>query len=154
MSLITRIQSWGDHHHPKWLDYFRIALGVTLIWKGIAFALNLHAFTNLMNQVSIGTATSISFGAHLIIVLHIIGGLLITIGSRTRISCLLNIPILIGAVFFVNMRDDIFRPYAELWLSYFVLLGLICFLIEGDGILSIEYEKNKTFKAGNGQSII
>jgi len=56
-------------------------------------------------------------------------------------SCLLNLPILLVALFFVNLGDDIFRPYSEIWLSAFVLIGLICFLIEGDGKISIEYEK-------------
>lgn len=146
MNLISKIRNWGDHHHPKWLDYFRIVLGMILVWKGVQFALNLHAFTELMKDASLGTATSISLFAHLIIVLHIIGGLLIAVGSKTRICCMLNLIILVGAVFFVNMRDDIARPYAELWLSSFVLLGLILFLIEGDGVLSIEHEKEVSAK--------
>lgn len=141
MNKINKIQQWGDHHHPKWLDYFRIALGLVLIWKGVAFALNLSAFTNFMNDVSIGSAASISLLAHLIIFLHIVGGLLITLGTRTRLFCLLNLPILIYAVFFINFRADLFRPYSEIWLSGFVLIGLICFFIEGDGKLSIEYEE-------------
>ena len=144
MKLLTKLRNWGDHHHPQWLDYFRIALGLILIWKGVAFWTNLGAFSNLMNETSILTATSISLVAHVIIVLHIIGGLLIVIGSHTRVSCLLNLPILLVAVFVVNMRDDIFRPYAEVGLSVFVLLGLICFLIEGDGVLSIEHEKKNS----------
>ena len=141
MSLLIKIRNWGDRHHPKWLDYFRIVLGLILVWKGIAFLTNLHAFNKLMDATNMIGAASISLVAHIIIVFHIIGGLLIIIGSHTRMSCLLNLPILFVAVFFVNMRDDIFRPYSEIWLSYFVLVGLICFLIEGDGKISIEYEK-------------
>jgi len=142
MSLLVKIRTWGDHHHPQWLDYFRILLGLVLIWKGVAFLINLDAFNSLMSKTNLIAAASISLAAHIVIVLHIIGGLLIVIGSRTRTSCLLNIPILFFAVFFVNTREDIFRPYAEIWLSSFVLIGLICFLIEGDGIISIEHERN------------
>jgi len=141
MSIITKIQTWGDTHHPKSLDFLRIALGVILIWKGVAFALNLHSFTILMENAGLGTSVSISFMAHLIIVLHILGGLLIALGSHTRTFCLLNLPVLIVAVFFVNLSQDIFRPYAELWLSSLVLVGLLVFLVMGDGRLSIEYEK-------------
>lgn len=141
MNIISRIQDWGDNHHPKWLDYIRIVLGLVLIWKGIAFALNLHAFTSLMENSGLGTAVSISMIAHLIIALHIIGGLLITLGTNTRMFCLLNIPILIVAVFFVNLPEQVFRPYSEFWFSCIVLVGLICFLIEGNGVLSIERER-------------
>ena len=141
MKLLSKIQEWGDQHHPQWLDYLRILLGLTLIWKGIAFALNLHAFTSLMENSGIGTAVSISLIAHLIIAFHLLGGLMITLGTHTRLFCLLNLPILLVAVFFVNLPGNVFSPYSELWLSGAVLLGLICFFIEGDGVLSIENEK-------------
>lgn len=144
MKLLTKIQFWGDHHHPKWLDFFRIALGVILIWKGILFATNLSAFTALMMQYRLGTAVALSLIAHLIIGLHIIGGLFIVIGSHTRLFCLLNIPILLVAVLFVNLSQNIFRPYAEFWLSCSVLAALICFLIEGDGVWSVEHQNEVT----------
>ena len=141
MNILNKIQAWGDQHHPKWLDYFRIVLGLTLIWKGIAFALNLEAFTSLMENSGIGAAVSISLIAHLIIMFHLIGGLMIALGTHTRLFCILNLPILLVAVFFVNLPAHVFRPYSEVWLSGLVLAGLICFLIEGDGVLSIENEK-------------
>ncbi|WP_131535937.1 DoxX family protein [Pedobacter nototheniae] len=141
MNMLKKIQNWGDHHHPKWLDFFRMALGVVLVWKGIAFALNLDAFNGLMRGAMLGTAISISLLAHLIIVLHIIGGLAIALGTQTRLFSLLNLPILIGAVFFVNLSENIFRPYSEFWFSVAVLIGLACFLIEGNGILSIENQR-------------
>ncbi|CAM3732961.1 DoxX family protein [Mucilaginibacter galii] len=140
MKLLTKIQIWGDHHHPQWLDLFRIALGVILIWKGILFALNLDAFTALMMQHRLGTAVVLSLAAHLIIGLHVIGGFFITIGSHTRLFCLLNLPILIVAVLFVNLSQNIFSPYAEFWLSCSVLAALVCFLIEGDGVWSVEHQ--------------
>jgi putative oxidoreductase len=140
MKLLIKVLNWGDRHHPMWLDLFRIALGLVLIWKGISFAINLSAFTNLMMNAGLGTAVFISLIAHLIIGLHMLGGLFIAIGSHTRTFCLLNLPILLIAVFFVNLGANIFRPYAEFWLSCSVLLALVCFLIEGDGKLSVEHE--------------
>ncbi|SDL50891.1 DoxX family protein [Pedobacter antarcticus] len=154
MEIVSKIQEWGDRNHPQWVDYFRIALGITLIWKGVAFAMNLHAFTDLMDNAGLGTAVSISLIAHTIIALHIIGGLLIALGSNTRLFCLLNIPILFTAVFFVNMPGHIMRPYSELWLSATVLIALFCFLIEGDGKLSIEYKKSQQIIEQNNTSQI
>ncbi|MBS7563205.1 DoxX family protein [Mucilaginibacter sp. Bleaf8] len=138
MKLLTKIQHWGDCHHPKWLDYFRIALGIVLIWKGLAFAANLGAFTKLMMDSMLGTAVCISILAHLIIILHIAGGFFIAIGSYTRLFCLLNLPVLLVAVLFVNVQQSYLKPYSEYWLSVSVLLGLVCFLIEGNGVLSVE----------------
>lgn len=143
MNFINKIVTWGDSHHPKELDYFRIVLGLILIWKGVEFSLNLHAFSNLMRASNLGFAASISLIAHLIIVFHIIGGLLIALGTYTRVFCLLNIPILITAVLFVNPNPEVLKPYAEFWLSVVVLLGLVCFLIQGNGKLSVEYQKEQ-----------
>ncbi|MFD1257280.1 DoxX family protein [Mucilaginibacter terrae] len=141
MKLLIKVLNWGDRHHPMWLDFFRIALGLVLIWKGVSFALNLSAFTSLMMNAGLGTAVFISLIAHLIMGLHLIGGLFIAIGSHTRTFCLLNLPVLLGAVFFVNLSPNIFSPYAEFWLSCSVMLALLCFLIEGDGKLSVEHER-------------
>jgi putative oxidoreductase len=141
MNMLKKIENWGDHHHPKWLDFFRILLGLVLMWKGIDFYINMQAFSNLMRGAFLGTAISISLLAHFIIVLHIIGGLSITLGTYTRTFCLINLPILIGAVFFINISGGIFKPYSEFWISISVLAGLICFAIEGNGYLSVERQK-------------
>jgi putative oxidoreductase len=141
MKVLTKIQEWGDQHHPKWLDFIRMALGLTLMWKGIEFAFNLHAFTGLMENAGLGTAVSISVMAHTIIALHLIGGLMIALGSHTRMFCLLNLPVLLVAVFYVNLPGQIFRPYSEFWFSCIVAVALICFFVEGDGIISIENDR-------------
>lgn len=149
MDIFKKIQQWGDLHHPIWLDYLRITLGLILIWKGVIFATNLESFNHLMRGAALGTAFSISLFAHLIILLHLIGGLAIALGTNTRLFCLLNIPVLFGAVFFVNLSQGIFVPYSEFWFSTFVLAGLVCFLIEGNGRLSVEYYANPRIKAQN-----
>ncbi|RZM20498.1 MAG: DoxX family protein [Pedobacter sp.] len=138
MSTLKRMQNWGDRHHPVWLDFLRIILGLVLIWKGIAFYLNIGAFSTLMHNAHLGTAVGISMIAHFIIVVHILGGVAIALGTYTRSFCLVNLPILIGAVFFINLSPIILRPYSELWLSISVLVGLLIFIIEGNGKLSVD----------------
>jgi len=152
MSLLKKIQQWGDLHHPIWLDYLRITLGLILIWKGVMFATHLESFNHLMRGAALGTALSISIFAHLIILLHLIGGLAIALGTHTRLFCLFNIPILVGAVFFINLSQGIFVPYSEFWFSTFVLAGLICFLIEGNGRLSVEFYANPGISSGKKQA--
>ncbi|WP_442592059.1 DoxX family membrane protein [Pedobacter sp. AW31-3R] len=140
MNLLTKIQNWGDRHHPQWLDYVRIALGLTLIINGVALASNLHYFTVLMHSAMLTTALSISLIAHLIIVVHIIGGILIALGTHTRESCVFNILAVIAAIIFVSMQTHIFAPYSLFWFCAAIFLALICFFVEGDGVLSIEHE--------------
>lgn len=147
MNALTKIQNWGDRHHPKWLDIFRVILGLILIWKGVAFIMNLRALTAYLIESRIddklSIAISINLLVHVIIALHLIGGFCIALGINTRLCCLLNLPVLIGAVFLVNLQHVLFRPYAEFWLSVLVLLGLICFFIEGNGVWMVEPGKEK-----------
>lgn len=146
MKVLTKIQNWGDHHHPKWLDFFRIALGAVLMWKGIAFLTHLSTLTTYLIQSglddSIGSMATISLIAHLIIALHLIGGLCIAVGAHTRLFSLLNLPILLVAVFYVDLQHSLFTPYADRWLAAIVTLGLICFMIEGDGVLLIDHAEH------------
>ena len=140
MNILTKIEKWGDTHHPGWIDIFRMALGLVLVWKGVEFALNLDAFSRLMATTGLMTSLGISLSAHVIIFFHIIGGLMIAIGTHTRTSCLFQIPILLIAVFYVNLPEHVFAPYSEFWLSVSVLIALVFFLIEGNGRLSVEHE--------------
>ncbi|GAC1307549.1 MAG: hypothetical protein NVSMB24_19610 [Mucilaginibacter sp.] len=49
--------------------------------------------------------------------------------------------LLIGAVFLVNLKYNVLKPYSGIWLSLIVLFGLIGFLIEGNGQFAIETKK-------------
>jgi len=65
MKTLEKIQDWGDHHHPKWLDIFRIALGLVLIWKSIEFILNLNALADFLRETGLTDqiGTSVFFNA-------------------------------------------------------------------------------------------
>ena len=75
---------------------------------------------------------------------NLLGGLLILIGMWTRLMCLLQIPILIGAIVFINSQKGGF-PESELALAILSLLLVIFFLIEGSGPLSLDvyFERNR-----------
>jgi putative oxidoreductase len=89
---------------------------------------------------------SLSFDAFVIVMLshyvvcaHLLGGVLLTLGLLTRFACLIQIPILIGAIFFVNSSGGYFKPFSELLLSVVVLLLLGLFLVVGNGPWSFEW---------------
>lgn len=144
MKTISKIQEWGNTHHPAWFDFFRIALGLVLMCKGIQFALNLDAFSEMMAVSKLPASFAISLVAHLVILTHIIGGLMIVLGTGTRLACLVLIPILLVAIFYVNLPENVVKPYSELWLSVSVLVALVFFMVEGDGRISVDYEKSDT----------
>ena len=148
MTTLEKIMFWGDHHNPKWLVFFRIALGLALVWKGIAFILNLNVLADFLHDTgltdSISASVSISVLADLIIALHLIGGVCIALGLRTRLFCLLNLPVLLGAVFLVDLKQSVLKPYSEIWLSIIVLLAVIGFIIEGNGQFAVEQEVQET----------
>jgi uncharacterized membrane protein YphA (DoxX/SURF4 family) len=69
---------------------------------------------------------------------HLLGGVLIIVGLLTRIAVIAQIPVLLGAVFFINARSGIFSLQSEFGLSLLVLLLLIFFLVEGGGPFSLD----------------
>ncbi len=149
MNLLQKIEYWGEHHHPKWLDVIRIALGIFLVYKGIDFLRNMGEMTGLMtnNKLLFGSFKVVILG-HLIVFAHIIGGLLLAVGFYTRFACLIQIPILLGAVLFINISGDMMRPYSEMIISIVVLLLLIAFLIIGNGPWSYEKMSEQEEKKG------
>jgi len=136
MNYLQRIEHWGDTHHPKYLDILRIALGVFLCFKGIEFANNSNLLSELMSQqVPFSTLLLLLLG-HYIIFAHIIGGFLLAIGLLTRFACLIQIPILLGAIIFVN--GDMTNHFSQLILSLIVLALLVYFMIIGSGPWSLD----------------
>ena len=144
MNILQRFERWGDSHHPKWLDIIRIALGLFLCYKGIDFLQNMGVLIGQMkDKVPFGSFAFILVG-HYTVFAHILGGILIAAGFFTRFACLIQIPILLGAIIFINSSGDMLRPYSELFLSILVLLLLIYFLIIGNGPWALKFnEKEK-----------
>jgi putative oxidoreductase len=61
---------------------------------------------------------------------------LIFLGLFTRLAAVLQIPVVFGAVFFVNIMS--YYVNSELWLSIMVLALLMLFTVIGSGPLSID----------------
>lgn len=139
MNLAQRLEVWGDRHHPKWLDIVRIVLGIFLCYKGIEFLQNMSMLMNMMtNSLSFSAFVLILF-SHYIVFSHLLGGILLALGLLTRFACLIQIPILLGAIIFVNSSGGVLNPFSELLLSILILVLLILFLIIGNGPWSFEW---------------
>jgi putative oxidoreductase len=131
-----RIEHWADAHHPVWVDFVRMALGIFLFMKGVMFIQDTQALQSIMSNsqfqwVSLGLAHYVAFA-------HLVGGLFIAMGLITRVAILFQIPILLGAVFFINPQRGFYSQNTELWSSLIVLILLIFFLVWGSGKLSVD----------------
>jgi len=133
MNLVQRVEHWGDTHHPQWLDIVRIALGAFLCFKGVEYLYNMGTMLNLItNRMAFGSFSSMLMSNYIAFA-HLLGGILLILGVLTRFACLIQIPILLGAIFFINLSPEMYRPFSELLLSILVLLLLILFLVVGNG---------------------
>lgn len=149
MSVVTNVENWGNSHRPGFLDLFRIALGIFLTYKGIEFITH-------MNDLQMTTAgTNVAFAgaavAHYVVFAHILGGPMIAVGLFTRIVCVIQLPILIGAVIFVNYPKGFLSlgNQMELTASIVVLAGLVVFVIFGAGKYSIDAKRRKEMEASH-----
>jgi len=136
MKYLHQIDVWSSKHHPKWLVTIRALLGLSLMVKGIQFIKNDAELEQLINQTSV--SQNFLWLNTFIPWLHLLGGSMIVVGLFTRLSVLLQIPILLGAVFFVNSKYSHLANGADLTFSILVLLMLFFFLVEGGGIFSLD----------------
>lgn len=148
MNLIQKLEYWGDRHHPKWLDIIRIALGVFLCYKGVDFLRNTSDLISLMKLTSPFGEFVIILIAHYVAFAHILGGFALTLGLFTRAACVIQIPVMLGAIIFVNINATkaVFSPYSELFLSVIILLLLVYFLIIGNGPISVKMPPEEHLK--------
>lgn len=137
MNYIERIERWGETHRPKWVDFVRIALGIFLLLKGVEFATHMNRLMLMIGDLPFGNFMMTIVG-QVVLFAHIIGGFFIATGLLTRLASLLQIPILIAAVF-----TNLFNQFSELSLSILVLALLVYFMITGSGRLSLDWYINR-----------
>lgn len=136
MYILDKIDAWSERHHPKWIDLLRVLLGLILFYKGIYFISHTEDIVKELQNTNLNfLAISI---AHYVVAAHIMGGLLITLGLLTRVAVLFQLPVLLGAIIFVNLPKGLFSVSSESELSILVLFLLIFFLFEGSGPLSVD----------------
>ena len=135
MGTLQQIHRWSLTHHPRWLVVMRVALGLCLFVKGIFFLANTSTLEELVKGSLVANRSD--WMVIFITWSHLLGGFLIIIGLLTRWAVLLQIPILMGAIIFINTQRDAFGAF-ELPFALMVLLLLIFFLIEGGGPISLD----------------
>jgi putative oxidoreductase len=145
MNVIQKVEHWGDAHQVKWLGIVRIVLGLIIFSKGIALISDTsHQQEILLKNSVFGFSEMMSSVAiHLVAFAHLVGGILIAIGLVTRFAVVIQIPILVCAIFFVNLTHGFSPINSELWLSIIVLCLLVLFWITGSGAFSVDQQIKK-----------
>jgi putative oxidoreductase len=137
------------HDQPRWLTILRILLGLTLLWRAISFIRDTAALKSMIQASGVSAfAQNSGLLVFLTTFLNLLGGLFIAVGLFTRTSSIVQIPILIIAAFFVNIKAAGQSSF-ELILSIIVLFLLILFAIKGSGSLSADEYFRSYYKAGN-----
>ena len=139
MNVLNRIDRWSISHNPRWLILFRVILGTCLFIQGITFINNIQHLQQQIENSSLRSLDDSFWLAPIIISwIHILGGVLITLGLFTRPAVLVQIPIVLGAIIFINSRNIIYVVPSDLIFSSFIFLLLLIFAVEGGGEISMD----------------
>ncbi len=137
MNWTLQIEKWADKHHPRWIDYLRVLLGIILIMKGITLIINREQVVLNMEMSSIDVFSFLVTSQY-VLVFYIAGGLLVAIGLLTRVIVLFQIPILAATIIFIDYHKGLFALNSELIYSVLILGLLIFYLIYGSGRFSVD----------------
>ena len=125
----------------------RIVLGAMLVIKGMIFLNDSSSLQLTIEGIRIPGNYNLLL-ADAIVWIHLIGGVFIVAGLFTRSSCLVNLPIVLGAVLFVNLPHRTINNTSELLLSILILALLVVFMIKGGGLISASQYFKRYYLAG------
>ena len=124
------------------MDLLRMYLGGALAVKGIYFILNTHSIESMTG--SLGQFQTLT--AWYVIFAHIVGGSCLLVGIGTRFASLINITVMLGAIFFVHSAEGLFTGDQGLQFTLFVLFSLILVFWNGPGKFSLDSLINNRHK--------
>jgi uncharacterized membrane protein YphA (DoxX/SURF4 family) len=133
--------SWLRENREMAIEVLRIYLGIGLLIKGIQFMTNEEQAAEYMAMITFPFFEFLSI--HVVAMVHIAGGFLLAIGLITRLAALIQVPILMGAVFFVHLQQGLFTKAQNLEFVILVLFLLLVFVVYGGGRLSIDHVLEK-----------
>lgn len=131
------VRSWIVENGDAVWDSVRIYLGFALVVKGFVYVFHHGTLAAMMETAGVPFAGSSL--AEVVAVAHITGGLMMTFGILTRIGAAVQIPNLLGALFFVHLKEGFFTESQTLEFTLLVLFLLCVIAVVGAGRLSIDW---------------
>ena len=139
MKNINDCKQWIQSHVDIVIDLVRMYLGVGLFVKGLYFLMHKEQMQTLLESAD-NVAFAQGAAAHYVIPVHLVGGLLLAIGLLTRLAALVQMPILIGAVFYFWLPQVLFFEQRQNFeFAMLVLFLLVLIFVYGAGRLSVDY---------------
>jgi len=133
MKIFNEIVDWFNTNQDLAYSFIRIFLGAALFVRGLILLSDPTAISELAGL------NNLYWWFSYITIIHLVAGLLFALGLLTRIAALLQIPILIGAVFFIHLDQGLMSGEQSLELSVLVLVLLFVYFIFGSGTLSLDH---------------
>lgn len=116
-------------------DLFRILLGLLLIRQGVTFVADMAGFSASLSQTGIPIAGFVA--THIIVLVHVAGGLMLTAGLFTRAAALAQVPILVGAFALVPLGQGFFVALTGPYTMAMLTLTAITFAL-GAGRFTVD----------------
>ncbi len=136
MSTYRTVIDWISDHREAGLDVVRIYLGIGLFVRGILFISESQGIEALVDLSTFSVASAAV--AHYVTFAHLLGGIMLAAGLLTRLAALVQIPVLIGAVFLVHLQEGLLAGGQSLEFSALVLFLLVLVFVFGPGTWSAD----------------
>lgn len=137
MNISNQIIAWEDKN-PVLFVVLRVVLGFILVIRGIYFLTTIEPLYHLIKGSKLSELNMNMPLALFICWVHTLGGTFIILGLLTRIAVWAQIPIILGAIIFINLNQNLSATFPGLLLSIFVLILLILFAVAGGGKFSMD----------------
>lgn len=134
----NKLADWAHTHPDVFVDLIRIYLGIGLMIKAVHFMNSKNDLMAIIREGGPGVLGP-AFLAHCVILAHLCGGLFLALGMVTRIAALVQIPILVGAIFLVELpRLGAAEFNGNFELAVIVLFLLVMIVLFGPGRFSVD----------------
>ena len=133
----TSQTSWLVSNRHFAIEFLRIFLGGLLFIKGYFFIENINEIYGLIEENMAYSSFAI---AHYVAIAHLVGGLMLVFGLYTRLASIVQLPVLIGAVFFIDTQNTMLATGSQFEYSLVVLVLLLVFMIYGGGKWSADHQ--------------
>lgn len=137
MKTFTNTLQWLEDNNGLAYSFIRIFLGTALFIRGWTMISDPAIITTLAGEDK--TYWWFSY----ITISHLAGGFLLAIGFFTRLASLIQIPVLVGAVFLIHLKQGLLSVGQSLELSVLVFVLLLVYFVFGAGRLSVDGYRKK-----------